>query len=61
MTLNAPIDNNGVPLGLPQEHFHLFRKDIEFEVKIDNLGKKSLKGTVHVYIFMLFSPPIASS
>ena len=40
MTLNVPINNQGVPHALPNEHFLLFRPNIEFEVKVDNLGKK---------------------
>lgn len=46
MTLNVPVSNQGIPLAIPMEQFILYRKDIEFEVRIDNLGKKELKGTV---------------
>lgn len=56
MTLNVPLNNNRIPLGIPMEHFLLFRASIEFEVKIDNLGKKQLKGiaylTSHRIIFV---------
>ncbi len=48
MTLNVPINEQGVPLALPNEQFVLFRKNIEFEVKIEGVGKKSLKGTVTI-------------
>ena len=48
MTLNVPINLQGVPLALNSEQFLLWRKNIEFEVKIDNLGKKELKGKVQI-------------
>lgn len=40
MTLNVPVSNQGIPMGIPMEQFILYRPNIEFEVKIDNLGKK---------------------
>lgn len=61
MTLNVPVSNQGVPLAIPMEQFILYRKDIEFEVRIDNLGKKELKGTVIHPPFRPFSLLIASS
>lgn len=46
MTLNVLVNPAGVPFTLPNELLMLHRQNIEFEVKIDNLGKKNLKGTV---------------
>lgn len=46
MTLNCPVNQQGVPLALPNQHFVLFRDQIEFEVSVDNLGKKKAKGIV---------------
>lgn len=46
MTLNCPVSQIGQPLALPQEQFILFRPNVEFEVAIDQLGKKKAKGTV---------------
>ena len=54
MTLNVPLNNNAIPMALAQEHFLLFRQHIEFEVKIDNLGKKNLYGTVPQHSFRCF-------
>ena len=48
MTLNVPINQQGVPMALPSEQFLVYRPEIEFLVEIDNLGKKELKGTVHM-------------
>ena len=54
MTLNVPVNNSGIPLAIPMEHFLLFRNNIEFQVKIDNLGKKELKGTVPHHLIQAF-------
>jgi hypothetical protein len=60
MTLNIPVNNQGIPHALNGERFLLYRQNIEFQVKIDGLGKKELKGTVILYTFRLFSPLIGS-
>lgn len=46
MTLNCPVNQMGQPLALPNEQFILFRPNIDFEVAIDQLGKKKARGTV---------------
>lgn len=61
MTLNIPVDNQGIPMALNNERFLLYRSNIEFEVRIDNLGKKELKGTVFPTAHRPSSPHIASS
>lgn len=40
MTLNIPVNNEGIPMALNNERFLLYRSNIEFQVRIDNLGKK---------------------
>lgn len=49
MTLNIPVNNQGIPMALNGERFLLYRSKIEFQVRIDNLGKKELKGTVRYH------------
>ena len=44
MALNPPVGPDGQPLRLPTEHFILERKEIDFEVKIDTIGKLKGKG-----------------
>ena len=46
MTLNPPVNNQGQPLALPQERFILYRPHVEFEIKVEGLGKKKATGTV---------------
>ena len=51
MTLNIPVNNQGVPMALPGEYFFLYRNNIEFEVKIEGIGKKTLNGTAFLTTF----------
>jgi hypothetical protein len=44
MALNPPQDQSGNPLRVNGEHFILDRKGIEFQVKIDGMGKLKGKG-----------------
>ena len=46
MALNPPITPAGVPLRVEQEYFVLYRKDMECEVKIENMGKYTAYGKV---------------
>lgn len=45
MALNPPTNGMGEPLRVQNEHYILQRHGIEFEVKIDGMGK--LKGKGH--------------
>ena len=51
MTLNPPVNHMGQPLALPQEMFILHRPNVEFDISIEGMGKKSAKGTVLVIPF----------
>lgn len=44
MALNPPLNGSGEPLRIQNEHFILERKGIEFEVKIEGMGKLKGKG-----------------
>lgn len=46
MALNPPVTSQGIPLRVEGEFFVLQRKDMEIEVKIDNMGKYGAKGKV---------------
>ena len=48
MTLNCPVNQIGQPLALPNEQFILYRPNVDFEVVIDQLGKKKARGTVSI-------------
>ncbi|KAM3146737.1 hypothetical protein pb186bvf_001267 [Paramecium bursaria] len=48
MAFNPPVTQQGVPLRVDQEHFMLFRKDMECEVKIENMGKYTAKGKIYL-------------
>ena len=47
MALNPPITEQGEPYRVQGEVFILKRKGIDFEIKIDGLGKMSGKGIVN--------------
>ena len=44
MALNPPLNNNGDPLRVAGETYVLSRKGMEFEIKIDGMGKLKGKG-----------------
>ena len=46
MALNPPLDNQGNPLRVTGEQFYLDRRGIEFQVKIDGMGKLKGKGNM---------------
>ena len=46
MALNPPLNEYGEPYRIENEIFVLQRKGIEFEVKVEGLGKMSGKGIV---------------
>ena len=46
MTLNPPVNAMGQPLSLANERFILYRPNVEFDINIEGMGKKSAKGTV---------------
>jgi hypothetical protein len=48
MALNPPTNSSGEPLRVQGEHFILQRNGIEFEVKIDGLGKLKGKGSCYL-------------
>lgn len=50
MALNPPLTEQGEPYRVQGEVFILKRKGIDFEVKIDGLGKMSGSGIV-IYFF----------
>ena len=54
MALNPPLTEHGEPYRVQGEVFILKRKGIDFEIKIDGLGKMSGKGIVHI-IFNIYS------
>lgn len=45
MALNPPLGSSGQPLRVHGEHYILSRYGIEFEVKIDKIGKLYGKGS----------------
>jgi len=47
MALNPPLAADGTPLRVAGELFVLHRKKMEFEIKIENMGK--LTGAGHVF------------
>lgn len=46
MALNPPLNDTGEPLRIEGEHFVMQRKGIEFEIKVDGLGKFKGEGLV---------------
>ena len=52
MSLNPPLNENGEPFRIEGEHFILQRKAIDFEIKIDGLGKFKGSGLVSNYLMM---------
>ena len=48
MSLNPPTNGQGEPLRVQGEHFILHRQGIEFEVKIEGLGKLKGKGSCYL-------------
>lgn len=50
MALNPPLNEYGEPCRVSSELFILQRKGIEFEVKIEGLGKMKGKGIVKIPI-----------
>jgi hypothetical protein len=55
MALNPPINDMGEPFRIENECFILQRKGIEFEVKVEGLGKMSGKGIVTFIAFILLT------
>jgi hypothetical protein len=54
MALNPPLTDQFEPLRIDHnEIFILKRKGIEFEVKIDSLGKMSGKGIVNIHLKLI--------
>jgi hypothetical protein len=56
MALNPPLNEYGEPCRVSGEHFILKRKGIQFEIKVDGLGKMKGEGIVMSYwlLLMLF-------
>jgi uncharacterized protein (AIM24 family) len=48
MALNPPLTSAGEPYRVEGEHFIMRRKGIDFEVKINGLGKMKGKGMVRL-------------
>ena len=46
MALNPPLNEGGEPLRVPRETFVLKREHIDFEVKVQGLGKFKGSGAV---------------
>ena len=46
MALNPPINSNGEPFRIEGEHFVMQRRGIDFEIKIEELGKMKGSGMV---------------
>jgi hypothetical protein len=46
MALNPPLNDLGEPFRIDGEHFIMQRKGIEFEIKVDGLGKFKGNGMV---------------
>jgi hypothetical protein len=46
MALNCPINANGQPNSVEGEILMLYRGHVEFEVKMDGVGKRIAKGSV---------------
>jgi len=44
--LNPPINSNGEPFRIEGEHFVMQRRGIDFEIKIEELGKMKGSGMV---------------
>jgi uncharacterized protein (AIM24 family) len=53
MALNPPIHETGEPFRIENEHFVMHRSGIDFEVKIEGLGKMKGSGRVTIIIFTL--------
>ena len=51
--LNPPLNESGEPYRASNfEHFILHRKGIEFEIKVDGIGKMSGKGLVSIFTLL---------
>lgn len=50
MALNPPINEVGEPYRIEGEHFIMQRKGIEFEIKIEGLGKMKGEGMVSIKV-----------
>jgi hypothetical protein len=48
MALNCPIGPNGVPNQVEGEHYILYRDNMEFEVRMDGVGKRTAMGRVYL-------------
>lgn len=46
MALNPPINSNGEPFRIEGEHFVMQRRGIDFEIKVEELGKMKGSGMV---------------
>ena len=46
MSLNPPLNEAGEPFRIEGEHFVMQRKGIEFEIKVEGLGKFKGQGLV---------------
>ena len=46
MALNPPLNPSGEPFRIEGEHFIMQRKGIEFEIKVEGLGKMKGNGMV---------------
>ena len=53
MALNPPVAPTGKPLRVDGEYLVLERKQMECEVKIPGIGKKTGKGIVHYLFFLI--------
>ena len=51
MALNPPVHDSGEPFRIENEHFIMHRSGIDFEIKIEGLGK--MKGSGRVTRFSL--------
>ena len=49
MALNPPLNEIGEPFRIEGEHFIMQRKGIEFEIKVEGLGKFKGNGMVCIY------------
>ena len=55
MALNPPLNEIGEPFRIEGEHFIMQRKGIEFEIKVDGLGKFKGNGMVSIALRILMS------
>jgi len=51
MALNPPLSESGEPFRIEGEHFVMQRRGIEFEVKVEGLGKFKGQGFVSYSYF----------